>query len=416
MALNTHIVSDLHDIASHPSLAVASHPAAKEKHRISVCHIVAGDAWAGAEVQVTGLLKYLSRDPDLSVHAVALSDSRFASELQACGIDVCVLPRNRNSFWQIVRACNNFVTSRQVSILHSHKYEGNIISSLVAHRARIPHLVRTAHGCAEPYSPFRQPKHWIALRLDHLCTDWKAEHVIAVSSEMAQYYPRFLAKGTISVIRNGVDRELVSSPLTSTEAKMKLGLRAQHFVIGTVGRLEPIKRHDLFIATARRVADQVPDARFLIAGSGRQLTLLRKLVSEAGLKGSFDLLGGREDIYDVVRAMDVLLICSDHEGLPTTMLEAMVLGVPVVARRVGGIPEVIEHRLNGLLISSSDPDDLAAACVELHRFQNLRRRLAENASRLAQIYSAERMAEKVAHLYRFLQTQRADSYRHSWNN
>ena len=77
------------------------------------------------------------------------------------------------------------------------------------------------------------------------------------------------------------------------------------------------------------------------------------------------LLGERNDVYDVLRAMDILLICSDHEGIPMVMLEAMALGVTVVSRKVGGIPEVIRDGVNGILVPSDDPQELGHACMSI---------------------------------------------------
>jgi glycosyltransferase involved in cell wall biosynthesis len=368
--------------------------------KISVCHIVAGDSWAGAEVQVASLLKYLAKYPNVAVHAISLSDARFARELEQCGVDTYVVRQKHKSFLQVIRECSEFVASRNVEIIHSHKYKENIVGLLTAWRSKIPYVIRTAHGCPEPYSRLRQPKHWLALTVDRMCTVCIVDHVIAVSSEMAEHYQTFVNSSKITVIHNGVDRERVVSPLSQKEAKERLGITPEHFVIGTVGRLEPVKRHDLFVAVARRVADRLPSARFLIAGSGHQESWLTALVTASGLQHHVLLLGERQDIYDVLRAMDIVLICSDHEGLPTVMLEAMVLGVPVVARDVGGIPEVLQHGINGVLVRSADPDALARACMQLYWSNRVRTRLAEAASHIADCYSAEKMADKVVQLYR----------------
>jgi glycosyltransferase involved in cell wall biosynthesis len=114
-------------------------------------------------------------------------------------------------------------------------------------------------------------------------------------------------------------------------------------------------------------------------------------------------LGHRDDVYDIVRAMDLLLITSAHEGLPTVVLEAMALGTPVVSRRVGGISEAIEDQVTGMLVDSADPSFIARACLSLlanssmacHFAQAARRKVIEN-------FSAEANAAQVAQIYRSL--------------
>ena len=111
-------------------------------------------------------------------------------------------------------------------------------------------------------------------------------------------------------------------------------------------------------------------------------------------------LGHRDDIYDVLRALEVFVLCSDHEGLPMVLLEALHLGVPAVGRRVGGLPEVIQDGVNGILLSSDEPAELAEACLRLLEDEGLRHRLAVAAPRVvAEKFSAESNAAQVAALY-----------------
>jgi glycosyltransferase involved in cell wall biosynthesis len=113
------------------------------------------------------------------------------------------------------------------------------------------------------------------------------------------------------------------------------------------------------------------------------------------------LLGERNDMYDVLRAMDVLLICSDHEGVPMVMLEAMTLGTTVVSRNVGGISEVIDDGSTGVLVPSGNPEALGGACLELFEKPDVRARLAQAARALiCEKYSAEKNTQSVLEMYR----------------
>ena len=133
---------------------------------------------------------------------------------------------------------------------------------------------------------------------------------------------------------------------------------------------------------------------------------MRQLVLEAGLQDRLILLGERNDVYDVLRGMDVLLMCSDHEGVPMVMLEAMALGVAVVSREVGGIPEVIGHGSTGILVPSDRPETLGRACMELFEKPSLRESLTQAARQeICEKYSAEKNAESVFQVYRSICTK-----------
>jgi glycosyltransferase involved in cell wall biosynthesis len=185
------------------------------------------------------------------------------------------------------------------------------------------------------------------------------------------------------------------------EAKRRLGIAGDSFVVGIAARLDGIKRLDLFVATARYLADRIPKSAFVIAGEGRQKEPLRRLILQSGLRDRVALLGERNDVYDVLRAMDVLLICSDHEGIPMVMLEAMALGVAVVSRKVGGIPEVIRDRVTGILVPSDNPEELGRACMLLFERPRWRADLAQVArDEIHQRYSADKNAEIMVEFYR----------------
>jgi glycosyltransferase involved in cell wall biosynthesis len=371
-----------------------------EDCRIAICHVTEGSAWAGAEVQVATLLRALSKCPEIALHAIVLHEGRLASELRSFGVVVQVINNQHKSFPQIVSECSAFVRSRNIQVLHSHDYKLNLIALSLSHICNVPHLVRTEHGRPEPYSAVRNLKHWCVLIADRLAARYTSAQILSVSSDLGEYWKMHVNPRNVTVLHNAVDLERVSSNFSPAEAKRRLGIPCDSFVVGIAARLECIKRHDLFIATARYLAERIPKSNFIIAGGGRQKESLQRLILEAGLQERVALLGERNDVYDVMRAMDILLICSDHEGIPMVMLEAMALGVAVVARKVGGMPEVIRHGVNGILVPSDSPVDLGRACWSIFKRPRLRANLTQIAcDEIHRRYSAEKHARTVVELY-----------------
>jgi L-malate glycosyltransferase len=368
--------------------------------RLAVCHLISGDLWAGAEAQTASLLKALARRPGLRLSAILLNEGELARRLRDCGIDVRVIPESSRNFFQIFSDAAEFLNSRQVQILHSHRYKENVLAALLARRCRIPLLVHTRHGAPEPFRGWSHLKHGAVGVLDYVAARFAADRVISVSNELRDRLVRHLPAEKVVTIANGIDTDEVFSHLTKSEAQRRLGLPEGAKVVGYAGRLVPIKRLDIFLQAAKQMSTADPSVQFVIAGDGPDAARLRALARELGLDDRVRFLGYRADIYDAFRAMDVFILCSDHEGLPISLLEAMYLGVPVVARPVGGIPEMIQDGVTGILLRAPDPDCLADACLRLLAHVGFRERVAMAATQaVGKIFSVEESAERTARLY-----------------
>jgi glycosyltransferase involved in cell wall biosynthesis len=369
---------------------------------ISVCHIISGDLWAGAEVQVASLLRVLRRQEGIRLSAIVLNEGRLARELHDSDIEVMVAPEEGNSLRQILRAVAPWVRAHRVQVLHSHRYKENLLAHLLAWQCGIPVTVRTQHGMPEPFHGIKAGRQALTGMLDRWTGRHLAKAVISVSAEMTPKLRRRFGNPVVE-IHNGIDTACVRSELTKGEAKQRLGFADGMPLIGIVGRIEAIKRVDLFLKMARLLIDFLPGARFVVAGDGSLRQPMTKLAHEMGLSERVFFAGHRNDISDLLRALDVLVICSEHEGMPMVLLEAMWLGVPVVARAVGGMVEVLGEDVNGLSVRSANPEDLAAACVQLVQDDTLCERLRQSAARtVAERYSVEGTAKSVLSLYRRL--------------
>ncbi len=369
--------------------------------RASVCHLISGDRWAGAESQAAGLLRALSDRQDVQVSAIVLNEGRLAEELRHMDIEVSVIPEDQNSFREILSKAERILRQQQPEVLHSHRYKENLLSLLLARRCGVPFTVRTQHGFPEPFQGLSNLRHTALQLLDRVTGRLWADLVIGVSTEMMPRLRCTYGRRAVRV-RNGIDLSAVHSTLSREQARIKLGLPASAPVIGLVGRLEPIKRGDLFLHSASLFKQDVPEAHFVIVGSGSQKHLLKHQAATAGLGDCTHFLGHREDVYDVLKALDVLVICSDHEGLPIGLLEALWLGVPVVARGVGGILEVLGNDDCGLVTTSS-PEHIAHACHRILHDSVLRGHLRRNAERrVFEEYSLPWSADGVVYLYREL--------------
>ncbi len=171
-------------------------------------------------------------------------------------------------------------------------------------------------------------------------------------------------------------------------------------LIGFVGRLVPIKVPHLFLEAAVQILERVPRAQFVIAGGGELRAELEAIALRPPLAGHVHFLGWRDNPAAIFADLDVLMLTSDNEGMPTAIIEAMAAGVPVVATRAGGVPGLVEHGVTGLLAPKRDARALAQACLALLEDRALARRMGEAARAAAYPrYDRSTLLATMASLY-----------------
>lgn len=167
-------------------------------------------------------------------------------------------------------------------------------------------------------------------------------------------------------IRNPLDVPPLPTAQEKTEARKKFNLPLDRPIIGNAGWLIPRKRFDVFVQTAREILNKKPDALFVIAGSGSEEANLKKLIDKLGIAANVRWLGWQQDMRAFYKSLDVLLFNSDWDALPTTPLEAMSYGLPVVCSVLnGGLVEILDSNEFGFLIPRHDPQALSREVVRL---------------------------------------------------
>jgi glycosyltransferase involved in cell wall biosynthesis len=183
-----------------------------------------------------------------------------------------------------------------------------------------------------------------------------------------------VSKDKIIILPNGIDVDEYA-PKNIKEVytiRKKLGINENDFVIGTVTHLTPIKGNELLIQALRPICSKHQNVRCLIIGEGPLENKLKKLVARLELTSNVQFLGERGDISELVAVMDLYACPSLSEGMSNSILEAMAMAKPIVATRVGGNPEIVSHRVNGLLIEPGKPAELTSAINDLLENESLR--------------------------------------------
>lgn len=279
------------------------------------------------------------------------------------------------------------------NIVQTHGYKPNVIGFLLKCLRLTPWLA-FAHGYTDDNWKIRAYN-----RIDMMVLRF-ADKIIAVSTSMKR---KLVASGIksskIRVIHNAVDKSELKPKLNREKIKRSLGIDMSQLVIGVVGRLSPEKGHILFLRAFRNVLSKLPETTALIIGDGQERKKLREFCATAGLADNVIFTGNVSNVSDYYQSMDILVIPSLSEGLPNVLLESMVLGIPVVASSVGGIPEVIDED-SGILVPPGDHVRLGKEIVNLLRDRPRMEIISKKAKNvIAESFQPEQRAECIASIY-----------------
>ena len=294
------------------------------------------------------------------------------------------------------RACAEFARTLRRSrpdVCHLHagiSWEGHALAHL-AHAAGVPCVVRTEH------LPFASTARWYLSHYQALCRN--VDRFICVSRECAQtYLAAGLAARQFRVVQNGIGAPRPSAGRAEVLARLGLGPAAR--IVLTVARLSEQKGHRYLLEAIPFVLKQEPHATFVWVGDGPLRAELSERARALRLGDRLRLLGTRDDVPDLLAAADAFVLPSLFEGLPIVLLEAMQLGLPLVATDVCGTSELLRDRLHGRLIPLGHITRLAEALVELLQDTEQARRLGAAArAHVEREFSAARMARETAAIY-----------------
>ncbi|HEV3080285.1 MAG TPA: glycosyltransferase [Gemmataceae bacterium] len=263
-------------------------------------------------------------------------------------------------------------------VLHTHQIGALFYAGRQARALGVPVIVHTEH-----INNIRKEKSKF-FRRQRMCWLWwwaakYARRFFCVSEDIAAELAarRIVPRGKLAVILNGINTEPFRGPFDKNALRHAAGIPADIPVIGTVGRLNEVKRQDLLLRAFACLRAEYSTSRLLLVGDGPLRDSLRNLSVDLGLADAVHFAGYQNQPERFLAMMDVFALTSRLEGLPLAILEAWAAGLPVVASAVGGVPDVVEHGRTGLLFASGDQDKLAGLLKEMLLHSDRARRLGE---------------------------------------
>jgi glycosyltransferase involved in cell wall biosynthesis len=317
----------------------------------------------------------------------------MVNDLLAQGVEPICLDGAKGLRWG--GRLKRLVRDRRIDLVHVHSpYVGAVARSVFGRRR--PVLVTTEHNVWERY---HRATYWA-----NAVTFPRNDHVFAVSDEVRRSiryaWPlRFLPSPTIETLHHGIDVDRVVATPPATGIRELLGIPSDAPVVGTVANFKPHKGYRYLLEVAATVVRARPDVRFVLVGDGPLAEELRLETRRLGLGEAVVFAGFREDALRVVRTFDVFVMSSVQEGLPLALLEAMALGCPPVATRVGGVSSVIEDAVSGFIVEPRDTQTQAERILKLLEDDELRRSLSTAARARGATFHVRRAIHRIEQVY-----------------
>ncbi len=352
--------------------------------------------FGGASMHVLQLLKYM-RSLGHEVGLVSSPDKRLITEAKTAGVKVFENPyfvrrfhmlNDVRAFIPVYRAIKDF----KPDIIHAHSTKAGVIARFWSAVLGIKSVIFTAHGWVFTEGK-RYIERWVTAQVEKLMAKFTTK-IICVSEFDKNLALKFniAPESKLITIHNGVDPMVFAESLKSKNFKKF----DNEIYITFVGRLAPQK--DIFLLID--AVEPIDGIKVLVVGDGELRNKVEKYISEKKLNNKIKLLGERFDVPDILAQSDIFVLPSKWEGLPLTIIEAMMSKLPVVATAVGGVPELVDDGITGILVPPGDVKALRFAIKKLVEHPDLRIKMGENGHKKAmEKFKLEDMLVKTLNVY-----------------
>lgn len=357
----------------------------------------------GAERLLVPYLRHL-QNSGLNLRVCALQergDNGLATELAALSVPVDLLPVPYLRDITAVPRLATYLRQHQADLVHTQLELANTLGTVAARLQRLP-TVCTLHTIDQPALGSKAARRirlmWWVLRR------W-CQRIIAVSEETRQHHlqaARFWPAQVVTLY-NGIDLGRFATTVSATAVRASLNIPTTAKLMITVAVLRQPKGIQHMIDALPQILTAVPDAHYLIVGDGDHRTALETQAARLGVEERVCFAGQRRDVADLLAASDLFVLPTLTDALPTVLMEAMALRLPLLATAVGGVPEMVADGHNGRLVPPGAADQLAQAAIALLWDENRRREMGENGRLLVeQKFNIQRQVAELAALYHTL--------------
>jgi glycosyltransferase involved in cell wall biosynthesis len=350
------------------------------------------------------LVRGLSLESNMNRAEQKVVEERLV-EASRCGVKVVTVPDlvrrvepflDFNAFFSLV----TIIRQERPMIVHTHTSKAGLLGRLAAFLCRVPVIIHTPHGHVFwGYFTSWKTRFFIFLeRVFALLTD----RIITLTEQEKKDHldVRIGRVDQLRTIHSGVELgKFPGSEIDSRSVREALGIPFDALVVGTVGRLIPIKGSNFLIEAAGDVIKEKPETVFVFLGEGELKREMENRAMQLGIRGRVMFLGWRPDVASIMSTYDVFAFPSLNEGMGKALVEAMAMGKPVVASNVSGIRDLVLNGENGFLVPPAQPELLAKKITYLLENPHVRLAFGKAGRKIAEMYTADSMVEEIDQLY-----------------
>jgi len=358
--------------------------------------------FGGVERFILSLLPHLDRTRYTPVVVCIANDAELARQSRALGVMTEVLPmRSRFFVSAAAQRLAQLAHKHGADLIHTFGLRSNTLAWYTRRELTLPWIIRLPNL---NWTDYKNPaRGWASHRFNnHLIR--QADALQVISPQLQAWVQNWDdPPDKIFMIPNGVDlskysREQIAAGNSDIRAQYDIKDFAP--VIGSIGRLDPIKGYDVLIKAYAEILKTTPAARLMIVGEGKDQRRLNRLCKQLALPHPVIFTGYQQNPAELLGAMDVFVISSHSEGVPNSMLEAMAAGLPVVSTKVGAIGSVLQHDNNGLLVDPGNINVLSGNILDILNHKEKAKRLGQSAyETILNRFSVKQMAAGVQSMY-----------------
>lgn len=356
-----------------------------------IFHIDRQRSWTGQINRLFQVVKGLS-DRGHEVGVIAHPGSQLALRSREAGLNVQTFPMRAWRFHPSILRVACYLQGKRVDILHCHGPRDHILSLIAARLASVKHVVRTKHNHT------RLKSGYFSRLLYRKCS-----RVVTVSEYIKKLLVQDgIAPAHVETIYTGVDIDYFKPRAKLSNLAKDLKISEEELVIGCVSSLHVRKGIEEILRAFKILQQALPGRKISCLLVGKNWQRWAALAEELGIRDRVILTGFRRDVVDILSLLDIYVLPSREEGLGTSIIEAMAMGLPVVVSNVGGIPEAVTHE-SGVIVPPHNPHGLAEALKTLLEDHQKRKALGKAATERAQTeFSVERLVDRTENLYKRL--------------
>jgi len=361
----------------------------KQAKRVRIVYLITELNLGGAERALARAVAGLSRDRYNPLVVCLFDPGIVADQIRASGVQVIDLRAKGKWDLSVAWRLYRLLRRERPTILHTWMFHANVPGRLLGRLAGVPIIISSERTMG-------QESRW-RYRLNRI-TAPLTDRVVCVSQQVADFVVQEVGipQCKVVVIPNGIDLRNFKYLPAKRQARAALGLPYELALIGTVARLNPVKRLDVLL----QALASVNGVCAVIIGDGPERARLEALRKQLGLVERVRFVGQQSNVPEWLAAMDLFVLPSDWEGMSNALLEAMAVGLPVVATAVGGTPEVVVDGVTGLLVPPRDPEALAEAIIALLQDRERAEAMGRTGQeRVERYFTVERMVQKTEALY-----------------